>query len=95
MRAFEKLLHHYQVHRSKHVNESRKMEVDYLEQRWTAWFLWKEGVKPSYICCRECAAFGGRAPVCSNVFDRVWCLNSGKEIAQAAVHEWYCNPCKE
>ena len=77
------------------MNESRKVEVDYLEQRWTTWFLWKEGIKPSDICCRECAACGERAPVYSTVFRGVWCLNSGKEIAQAAVHGWYHNTPKE
>ena len=73
------------------MNGSCKMEVNYLEQRWTTWFLWKEGVKPSDIRCRECAAFGERAPVCSAVFKGAWFLNNGKEIAQAAVHEWYRN----
>jgi len=71
------------------------MEVDYLEQRWTTWFLWKEGIKPLDIHCRECAAFGEGAPVCSTAFKGVWCFNSGKETAQAAVHEWYRNSPKE
>jgi hypothetical protein len=93
--AYEKLMHHYQVWWSKHLNESHKMEVDYLEHRWTTWFLWKEGIKPSDISCREFAAFGERSPVCSTMFKGVWCLNNGKEIAQAVVREWYRNPPKE
>jgi len=60
------------------MNKSCKMVVDYLEQRWLTWFLWKEGIKPSDICFRECAACGESAPVCSTVFKGVWCLNSGK-----------------
>ena len=74
---------------------SRKMEVDYLEQRWTTWILWKDVIKPSDIHCWECVVCGEKTPVCSTVFNRVCCFNSGKEIAQAAAHEWYHSTPKE
>jgi len=33
-----------------------------------------------------------KTPACGTVFIWVRGFNSGKETAQAAVHEWYCNP---
>jgi len=39
--------------------------------------------------------FVERAPACSPVFTWVRSFNTGKETAQVAVHEWYCNTFKE
>jgi len=36
-----------------------------------------------------------KTPACGTVFIWVWGFNSGKETAQAAVHEWYCNTPEE
>ena len=38
------------------------MEVDCHGQRWTAWFLWKEGVKLSDIYCWLSAQCGEKTP---------------------------------
>ena len=76
MHACEKLLHHYEVWWSKHMDKSRKMEGDYHGQRWTMWFLWKEGIKPSDI--RQLPAVcGEKAPAHSTVLNWVWSSNSG------------------
>jgi hypothetical protein len=60
------------------------MEGNYHGQRWTMWFLWKEGIKPSHICnlWRKSIA---KAPACSTVFSWVWSFNHGKETAHAAM----------
>jgi hypothetical protein len=39
--------------------------------------------------------FVERAPACSIVFTWVRSFRIGKETAQVAVHEWYCNTFKE
>lgn len=58
------------------------MEGSYRRQKWTVWLLWKEGV----IFIVGYLQFVERAPACNNI---------GKETAQVAVHEWYCNTSKE
>ena len=45
MQACVKLLCHYQVLWLKCMAWILKMEGDYHQQRWTMWFLWKEGIK--------------------------------------------------
>jgi hypothetical protein len=60
--VFEKLLHHYQVYWSKHLDMSRKMEVDYHGQRWASLFLCKDGAKPSDIHRRLSSVCGQKSP---------------------------------
>ena len=57
------------------------MEED-CGQRWTTWFLLKEGIKLTDIHCRLSALFGEQA-LCSAGYRT---LSSGMETAQTAVH---------
>jgi hypothetical protein len=71
------------------------MEGDYHGQRWTMWFLCKQGVKPPDIHHWLSAICGEKTPAHSTMFNWVWSFNSGKESAQAAVREWYHNICNK
>jgi hypothetical protein len=71
------------------------MEGDYHGQRWTTWFLCKEGVTLSDIQRRLSAVYGQKAPAYDTVFSTVWGFNSGKERAQVAVRGWYRNTPEE
>jgi hypothetical protein len=86
VQACKKLLRHYQVECSERVDKNRKMEGDYHGQRQTAWFLRKEGVKPSDVQRRLSAVCGEEAHARSTVFNWVRNFNSGKATAQAALH---------
>lgn len=77
------------------MDESWTVEDNYHEQRWTTWFLWKEGVKPSDILCQLSAICREKALAHSTVFNCVWPCNSGKGTVQAAVHRWYRSTLKE
>jgi hypothetical protein len=85
--AFEKLLCHYEVYWSKRMDKRSKMEEDYHGQRWTTWFLWKEGVKVSHIHRPLSENCGEKAPAGSTAFNWVRSFYSGNETAQAAVRE--------
>lgn len=71
------------------------MEGNYYEHRCTTWFPWKEGIKPTDIQHQLSAICGEKAGACSTVFNYVMELNTGKGIAQLAIHEWYRNTPKE
>jgi hypothetical protein len=71
------------------MDKSHAMEGDYRGQRWTTWFLWKEGVKPSDILCQLAAVCREKAIAHSTVFNCVWSCNSGRGTVQVAIHGWY------
>jgi hypothetical protein len=78
--VYEKLLYHYQVYWSKHLEMSRKTEVDYNGQTWAS-FLCKDGAKAPGIHRRLSAVCGEKSPARSKE------LKIGKKTDQAAVHE--------
>ena len=61
------------------------MEGDYCGQRWTTWFMCKEGVTPSDIQRRLSAVCGQKVPACGTVFIWARCFSSGKETAHSVV----------
>jgi hypothetical protein len=63
----------------------------------TTWYLWKVGVKPSYIHCHLSIylQFVERKHLHTALFNWMHSFNSGQENAQMAVHEWYHNTSKE
>jgi hypothetical protein len=67
------------------MDRSRKMEGDYRGQRWTTWFLCKEGVTPSDIQHRLSAVCDQKAPAYGSVFSWVRGFSSGKETAHSVV----------
>jgi hypothetical protein len=73
------------------MDKSCKMERNFHGLRWTTWFLWKEGVKPSDVHCQSCAICGEKASAGSTVFSWVQIFNSGKETAGVVVQDWCRN----
>jgi hypothetical protein len=74
------------------------MEGDYRGQKWTTWFLWKEDLRPSDIRSLLYEICGQKTPARSTAFNWAGNFHTGKETAQAAVHEccqgtseeWFC-----
>lgn len=62
-----------------------KMEGDYHGQRWTAWFLWKEGVKTADIHKRLTAVCGQEGPAQKTVYNWIAGFASGRESATKNV----------
>jgi hypothetical protein len=61
------------------------MEGVYHGQRWTTWFLRKEGITLSDIQRRLSAVFGQKAPAYGSVFSWVRGFSSGKETAHSVA----------
>ena len=64
------------------------MEDDYLGQRWTKWFLWKEDIKLSHIHCQLSAVCGQKAPTHRTGSTGYGSLTVVRKTTQAAVHKW-------
>jgi len=77
------------------MDKIQNIQVYSHRQRWTTWFLWKKGFKPSDIHRWLSAIRGEKAPARNTVFNWVRSFNIGKKTGQAAVREWYRNTPEE